>query len=111
MYGGVTGKAGDRSPMSIWSFHESPRALRQRCQYEDNTRNAFAKEAAMAEEVRQVEHYSASIPNKVGKGARVLRALRDGGVNLIAFWVREQRTSSPWSGIARAASVLTPPHR
>jgi hypothetical protein len=65
----------------------------------------------MAEEVRQVEHYSASIPNKVGKGARVLRALRDAGVNLIAFWVREQRSSSPCSGIARAASVLAPPHR
>ncbi len=40
----------------------------------------------MAEEVRQVEHYSASIPNKVGEGVRVLSALRDAGVNLIAFW-------------------------
>ena len=41
----------------------------------------------------------------------MLRALRDAGVNLIAFWVREQRSSSPCSGIARAASVLAPPHR
>jgi hypothetical protein len=40
----------------------------------------------MAEEIRQVEHYSASIPDKVGEGARVLGALRDAGVNLIAFW-------------------------
>ncbi len=40
----------------------------------------------MADEVRRVEHYSASIPNKVGEGARVLGALRDAGVNLIAFW-------------------------
>ena len=40
----------------------------------------------MAEEIRQVEQYSASIPNKVGEGARVLGALRDAGVNLIAFW-------------------------
>jgi hypothetical protein len=40
----------------------------------------------MAEEIRQVEHYSASIPNKVGEGARVLGALRDAGINLIAFW-------------------------
>ena len=40
----------------------------------------------MAEEIRQVEHYSASIPNKVGEGARVLGALRGAGVNLIAFW-------------------------
>lgn len=40
----------------------------------------------MAEETRQVEHYAASIPDKVGEGARVLGALRDAGVNLIAFW-------------------------
>jgi len=40
----------------------------------------------MDEEVRVVEHYSASILNKVGEGARVLGALRDAGVNLIAFW-------------------------
>jgi len=62
----------------------------------------------MAEEVRQVEHYSASIPNKVGKGARVLRALRDAGVNFDRVLVREQRRSSPCSGIARAASELAP---
>jgi len=43
-------------------------------------------EGVMAEEVRVVEHYSASILNKVGEGARVLGALRDAGVNLIAFW-------------------------
>jgi hypothetical protein len=45
----------------------------------------------MAEEVRQVEHYSISIPNKVGEGARVLRALRDAGVNLTAFWGYQYR--------------------
>ena len=44
------------------------------------------KEGVMAEEIREVEHYSASILNKVGEGARVLGALRDAGVNLIAFW-------------------------
>ena len=43
-------------------------------------------EGVMDEEVRVVEHYSASILNKVGEGARVLGALRDAGVNLIAFW-------------------------
>ncbi len=37
----------------------------------------------MAEEVRQVQHYSTSIANKVGEGAR---ALRRAGVNVIAFW-------------------------
>ena len=40
----------------------------------------------MAEEIRRVEHYSVSIPNKVGEGARVLGALRDAGVNFIAVW-------------------------
>ena len=40
----------------------------------------------MTETIRQVEHYSASIANKVGEGARVLGALRDAGVNLIALW-------------------------
>ena len=40
----------------------------------------------MAEEIRRVDHYSVSIPDKVGEGARVLGALRDAGVNLIAFW-------------------------
>ena len=40
----------------------------------------------MAEQIQEVLHYSVSIPNKVGEGARVLGALRDGGVNLTAFW-------------------------
>ncbi len=40
----------------------------------------------MPEETRQVEQFSMTIPNKVGEGARVLGALRDAGVNLLAFW-------------------------
>jgi hypothetical protein len=40
----------------------------------------------MSEQVRQVDHFSASIPHKAGEGARVLGALRDAGINLIAFW-------------------------
>lgn len=44
------------------------------------------KPGVMAEEIRVVEHYTASILNKVGEGARILGALRDEGVNLIAFW-------------------------
>jgi len=39
----------------------------------------------MTEEIRVVEHYSASILNKVGEGARVLAALLDAGLNLLAF--------------------------
>jgi hypothetical protein len=42
------------------------------------------KEGVMADDFRVVDHYSASIPNKVGEGARVLAVLRDSGVNLIA---------------------------
>lgn len=40
----------------------------------------------MADDIRRVEHYSVSIRDKVGEGARVLGALRDRGVNLIAVW-------------------------
>jgi len=40
----------------------------------------------MGESIRQVEHYSLSLADKVGEGARVLGALRDAGVNLIALW-------------------------
>ena len=40
----------------------------------------------MADEVCTVTFYSAEIANKVGEGARVLRALQDGGVNFTGFW-------------------------
>ena len=40
----------------------------------------------MAETIRRVEHYSATVANKTGEGARVLGALRGAGVNLIALW-------------------------
>jgi len=50
------------------------------------TEDTHLKHGVMAEEIRVVEHYSASILNKVGEGARVLGVLRDAGVNLIAFW-------------------------
>jgi len=40
----------------------------------------------MADEIRRVEHFSLSISNKVGEGARVLGALRDAGVNFVAIW-------------------------
>jgi hypothetical protein len=50
------------------------------------TEEIHLNEGVMADDIRVVDHYSASIPNKVGEGARVLGALRDSGVNLIAFW-------------------------
>jgi hypothetical protein len=40
----------------------------------------------MQQTVTKVEHYSTAIPNRVGEGARVLGALRDAGINLIALW-------------------------
>jgi hypothetical protein len=39
----------------------------------------------MAETVRQLDYFYIEVPNKVGEGAKVMRALKDAGVNLIAF--------------------------
>jgi hypothetical protein len=40
----------------------------------------------MKEAVVKVNHYSAAITNKAGEGARILGALKNSGVNLIALW-------------------------
>ncbi len=37
------------------------------------------------ESVRKVNYYKITIPNKAGQGAKVLGALSDAGVNLLAF--------------------------
>ena len=39
----------------------------------------------MAETIRKVDYFYAEVPNKPGEGARILAALRDAGVNLLAF--------------------------
>lgn len=39
----------------------------------------------MADSIRKVDYYKAVIPNTKGRGAQVLAALRDKGVNLLAF--------------------------
>lgn len=39
----------------------------------------------MAETVRLVDYYYVQVAQKVGEGAKVLRALKDAGVNLLAF--------------------------
>lgn len=39
----------------------------------------------MADTIRQVEYFYVELPNKVGEGARMLRTLKDAGVNLLAF--------------------------
>jgi predicted amino acid-binding ACT domain protein len=40
---------------------------------------------AMAQTIRRVEYYYVLVPDKPGAGAAVLNALRDGGVNLLAY--------------------------
>ncbi|HEV1995286.1 MAG TPA: hypothetical protein VGR03_13230 [Candidatus Acidoferrum sp.] len=65
----------------------------------------------MPDQIRQVDHFSASIPHKAGEGARVLGALRDAGINLIAFWGypsgagRAQLEFIPKNGAAFAAAA------
>ncbi len=39
----------------------------------------------MPEEVKVVDYYTAVVPDKPGEGARVLGALKEAGVNLLAF--------------------------
>lgn len=39
----------------------------------------------MADTIRLVEYYYVQVPDKPGEGARVLRALKQAGVNLLAF--------------------------
>jgi hypothetical protein len=38
----------------------------------------------MPDEIKRIDYYYASVPDKPGEGARILAALRDAGVNLIA---------------------------
>ena len=39
----------------------------------------------MADQVSRVDYYSAMIPNKPGEAARILTALEQAGINLVAF--------------------------
>jgi hypothetical protein len=39
----------------------------------------------MADTIRLVEYFYITAPNKAGEGARALNALKEGGVNLLAF--------------------------
>jgi hypothetical protein len=39
----------------------------------------------MSEEIRRVDYYYATVPDKTGQAAAILAALRQAGVNLIAF--------------------------
>jgi hypothetical protein len=39
----------------------------------------------MPDEIRRIDYYYATVPDKPGEGARILAALRDAGVNLIGI--------------------------
>ncbi len=39
----------------------------------------------MADQIKQVNFYMGTVPNKVGEGANLLKAIKDAGVNLIGF--------------------------
>ncbi len=39
----------------------------------------------MADTVQRVEYFYVQVPNKPGEGARILGALQEGGINLLAF--------------------------
>jgi hypothetical protein len=39
----------------------------------------------MADVIRQVEYFYVQVPHKAGEAARALRALKEAGVNLLAF--------------------------
>jgi hypothetical protein len=43
------------------------------------------EEAVMADSVQVVDYFYVMVPDKPGEGARVLGALRDAGVNLLAY--------------------------
>lgn len=40
---------------------------------------------AMADEIKQVDYFYTTVPDKPGEGARILNAFRDAGVNLLGF--------------------------
>jgi hypothetical protein len=44
----------------------------------------FEKEVAMADTVQSVEYYYVTVSDAPGEGQRILSALKDGGVNLLA---------------------------
>jgi prephenate dehydratase len=40
----------------------------------------------LADEIRKVEYYSVMVPHKPGEAAKMLNALKDGGVNFTGLW-------------------------
>jgi hypothetical protein len=48
-------------------------------------RTIFPGETIMADEIRRIDYYYVSVPDKPGEGARILTALQQAGVNLIGI--------------------------
>jgi len=46
---------------------------------------AWRQEVVMADTVRRVEYCYVTVPDKPGEGRRVLKALKENGVNLLAY--------------------------
>jgi hypothetical protein len=59
----------------------------------------------MAETVRPVEYFYIEVPNRVGEGAKILRALKDAGVDLLAFsgWPSGRRAQLDFYPVDAAA--------
>src|SRR5207237_454086 len=51
----------------------------------DSQSGDHSEEAGMADTIRKVSYYYTTAPDKPGEGARLLQALRNAGVNLLAF--------------------------
>jgi hypothetical protein len=47
--------------------------------------SGFEKEVLMADTVRGVEYYYVTVPDAPGEGQRILSAMKESGVNLLAF--------------------------
>jgi hypothetical protein len=47
------------------------------------SKHALQEETTMPDEIKRIDYYYVSVPDKPGEGARILAALRDAGVNLI----------------------------
>jgi len=76
----------------------------------------------MPDEIRRIDYYYTSVPDKPGEGARILAALRDAGVNLIgvsAFPQGARRSqldlipedSATFAKAARAARLKLSPRK
>lgn len=60
----------------------------------------------MADTVRKTAYYYVSVPNQPGEGSRVLDALRDGGVDLLAVHAFPEGGRAQIDVVAKDESVL-----